>query len=164
MLPEDRVPGHHAGAIGTDLSETDAVPHIATPLGCTIVSVVGAHLTGQPLNHRLTSRGARLIKRTKTSAAYRLYALDGTVPPKPGLVREPRFSGPGIEVEVWAIPTQHFGGFVAEIQPPLCIGNIELANGSSVKGFLCEPFAIDRATEITHLGGWRAYLALNSGP
>ena len=159
-----RVLGHQVGAIGTELSGTDAVPRITTPLGCTIVSVVGAHLTGQPLNHQLTSRGARLIKRTKTSAAYRLYALDGTVPPKPGLVREPRFSGPGIEVEVWAVPTQHFGSFVAEIQPPLSIGNIELANGSSVKGFLCEPFAIERATEITHLGGWRAYLALKSGP
>lgn len=153
-----RVLGHHLGAVRTALSETEAIRPAATPPGCTLVSVVGAHLSGQPLNHQLTSRGARLIEQTKTSPAYRLYALDGTVPPKPGLIRDPGFAGPGIELEVWAIPTQHFGSFVAGIPPPLGIGNVELAGGSTVKGFICEPFAIEQATEITHLGGWRAYL------
>ena len=153
-----RLQGHHLGAVGTALSETQAIPSAATPPGCTLIAVVGAHLAGQPLNHQLTSRGARLIERTKSGAGYRLYALEGTAPPKPGLIREPGFAGPGIEVEVWAIPTQHFGSFVAEIPAPLGIGNVELANGSSVKGFICEPFAIERAREITHLGGWRAYL------
>lgn len=153
-----RVLGQHLGAIGTMLGETDIIRATATPPGCTLISVVGAHLDGQPLNHQLTSRRARLIERTKTAAAYRLYALEGTIPPKPGLMREPGFAGPGVEVEVWAIPTEHLGSFVAEIPPPLGIGNVELANGSSVKGFICEPFAIEHATEITHLGGWRAYL------
>jgi allophanate hydrolase len=157
--PLHRILGDHLGAVGTALSDTEVIHRAATPPGCTLVSVVGAHLAGQPLNHQLTSRGARLIERTKTSAAYRLYALDGTVPPKPGLIREPGFSGPGIEVEVWAIPTEHFGSFIADIPPPLGIGNVELANGSNVKGFICEPFAIEHATEITHLGGWRAYLS-----
>ncbi|MGA7416014.1 MAG: allophanate hydrolase [Bryobacteraceae bacterium] len=151
--------GQHLGAVSTALSETEPILTAATPPGCTLVSVVGAHLSGQPLNHQLTSRGARLIERTKTSAAYRLYALDGTAPPKPGLVREPGFTGPGIEIEVWAVPTQQFGSFVAEIPPPLGIGNVELDDGSSVKGFICEPFAIEHAIEITHLGGWRAYLS-----
>ncbi len=153
-----RVLGQHLGAVGTTLDETEVIPAAATPSGCTLVSVVGAHLGGQPLNNQLTSRGARLIECTKTAAAYRLYVLEGTIPPKPGLMREPGFAGPGIEVEVWAIPTEHLGSFVAEIPPPLGIGNVELANGSSVKGFICEPFAIEHATEITHLGGWRAYL------
>jgi len=153
-----RLLGRRLGAVGTALSETEAIPWSVTPPGCTLVTVVGAHLAGQPLNRQLTSRGARLVAQTKTSGVYRLYALEGTVPPKPGLIREPGFSGPGIEVEVWAMPTQHFGSFVAEIPPPLGIGNVELADGSTVKGFICEPFAIEHATEITHLAGWRAYL------
>src|SRR5271165_6384321 len=156
--------GRNLGAVGIALSGTEAILSPATPPGCTRVSVVGAHLTGQPLNHQLTSRGARLMGQTKTSGAYRLYALDGTIPPKPGLIREPGFEGPGIELEVWAIPTQHFGSFVAEIPPPLGVGNVELASGSTVKGFICEPFAIEHATEITHLGGWRAYLSSRRGP
>src|SRR5581483_12006523 len=68
-----------------------------------LLAVAGAHLSGQPLNHQLTSRGARLARSCRTSRHYRLYALQGTVPPKPGLVRDPRFEGAGVEVEVWAL-------------------------------------------------------------
>ncbi len=133
----------------------------STPPGCTLITVVGAHLTGQPLNSQLTSRGACLIKTTRTAACYRLYALDGTVPPKPGLIRDPDFSGGGIEVEVWAIPMTGFGSFVSLAGAPLGIGSLELLDGTWVQGFICEPFAVRNAKEITQLGGWRAYL--NSG-
>jgi allophanate hydrolase len=81
------------------------------------------------------------------------------MPPKPGLVRDDSFSGPGIEVEVWAVPEDQFGSFVALVPPPLSIGNAVLADGSAVKSFVCEPYAVRGASEITHLGGWRAYLA-----
>ena len=128
-----------------------------TPPGCVAVAVLGAHLTGQPLNWQLTQRGARLMKTCRTAPGYRFYALSGTVPAKPGLVRAPGFDGPGIEVEVWAMPEQNFGGFVAAIPPPLTIGSATLDDGSVVKCFLCEPYAIASAEEITVLGGWRAY-------
>ena len=107
----------------------------------------------------MTERGARLVATTRTAPGYRLYALADTTPPKPGLVRVPGFDGPGIELEVWAVPTSSFGSFVAAIPAPLGIGSMELADGSVVKGFICEPFALETATEITHFGGWRAYLA-----
>jgi allophanate hydrolase len=123
------------------------------------VTVVGAHLTGQPLNKQLTERGARLLKTCKTAPGYRLYALANTTPPKPGLVREPGFQGPGIEVEVWGIPSKNFGGFVALIPPPLGIGSCQLDDGTSASGFICEPAGLAGAVEITHLGGWRNYLA-----
>jgi allophanate hydrolase len=126
--------------------------------GCVAVAVVGAHLSGQPLNWQLTERGARLIKTCRTAPGYRLYALEGTVPAKPGLVRDLRFSGPGIEVEVWAVPEDLFGGFVAGVAPPLGIGTVILENGEAVKGFLSEHYAIEGATEITRFGGWRGYL------
>jgi len=147
------------GGLSTPLVETEPLQVTLTPPGCTLVAVVGAHLTGQPLNRLLTSRSARLVSTTRTAACYRFYALNGTVPPKPGLVRDPNFVGAGIEVEVWAIPTNKFGAFVAEIPAPLGIGTVELEDGTSVKGFICEPAAIASATDITHFAGWRAYLA-----
>lgn len=125
------------------------------------IAVVGAHLTGQPLNRQLTERGATLLRTTKTATDYRLYALKGPSPLKPGLVREPGFAGPGIEVEVWAMPTRRFHGFVAMIPAPLGIGTLALADGTSVKGFICEPQGLTGAREITHFGGWRAFR--NSG-
>jgi len=127
--------------------------------GCIQVAVVGAHLTGQPLNWQLTSRNGRFVKATRTQPSYRLYALEGTKPPKPGLVSEPGFSGPGIEVEIWAVPEDRFGSFVADIPAPLGIGNATLEDGSQVKCFICEPFALQAAKDITSFGGWRSYLA-----
>jgi allophanate hydrolase len=127
--------------------------------GCVEVAVVGAHLSGQPLNQQLTQRGARLQKTCRTAPYYRLYALAESKPPKPGLIRDENFQGPGIEVEVWAMPEDQFGGFVAAVSAPLGIGTVTLDNGEPVKCFLCEPCAAAAATEITRFGGWRAYLA-----
>ncbi len=126
---------------------------------CTLV-VVGAHLSGQPLNHELIELGGRLLRSTATSAAYRLFALD-TSPPKPGLIREPA-GGAAIEVEVWGLGEAAFGAFVARIPTPLSVGTVELADGTSAPGFLCESYALSDATEITSCGGWRAYLATAS--
>jgi allophanate hydrolase len=132
--------------------------------GCVRLAVVGAHLTGQPLNGQLTSIGARLAARSRTAHEYRLYALSGSNPPKPGLVRNAGFQGPGIEVEVWNVPEDRFGGFVAAIPPPLGIGKVALESGESVACFICEPCAIPDAREITQFGGWRAYLACRASP
>jgi len=129
------------------------------PPGCTEIAVVGAHLSGQPLNHQLVERGARLQRTTRTSANYRFYALPGTTPPKPGLIRDADTSGHGIEVEVWNMPENLFGGFVAGVPKPLSIGDVELESGAWVKGFLCEPAGLSGAQEITALGSWRAFLA-----
>ncbi len=123
------------------------------------VAVVGAHLSGQPLNVQLTSRGGVLLKTTRTAADYRLYALAGTTPAKPGLIRDPKYTGSGLEVEVWALSAEAFGAFTEEVPAPLGIGNLTLVDGSTVKGFICEPWAIADAKEITELGGWRNYMA-----
>jgi allophanate hydrolase len=132
---------------------------LKTEPGCVEVAVVGAHLSGQPLNWQLIERGARLKRTCRTASGYRLYALEGAKPAKPGLVREENFAGPGIEGEVWAMPIDQFGSFVADVPPPLGIGNATLDNGESVKCFLCEPCAISGAVEITDFRSWRAYLA-----
>ena len=120
------------------------------------VAVVGAHLTGMPLNFQLTTRDAVLVEQTTTKACYRLYALPGTVPPKPGLARVNE--GSEIIVELWDVPKARFGEFVAEIPTPLGIGNVELADGRWVKSFICEPYALEGARDITSFGGWRAFI------
>ena len=125
-------------------------------LGTVRVAVVGAHLTGMPLNFQLTTRNAVLVEQTQTANHYRLYALPGTVPPKPGLAKAD--SGRSIIVELWDMPLARFGEFVAEIPAPLGIGNLTLADGRSVKGFICEPWALADALDVTEFGGWRAYV------
>lgn len=147
---------------GVKLGTTDAaVPAPsqarALPAGCIAVAVCGAHMSGLPLNHQLVSRGAHLLQSTRTAPAYRFFALPGGPPKRPGLIRTPH-GGSAIDVEVWAVPQQHFGSFVAGIPAPLGIGKLELADGSWCSGFLCEGYAVDGAEEITSLGSWRRYL------
>jgi allophanate hydrolase len=126
------------------------------------LAVVGAHLSGQPLNHQLQNRAARCVSTCRTAPRYRFYALDGTIPPKPGLARIAAAEiGASIELEVWEMSEAAFGSFVAEVPAPMVIGTVELEDGSWVKGFLCEPYALGNAKDISHFGGWRAYLAAN---
>ncbi len=121
------------------------------------VAVVGAHLRGLPLHHELTALGARLESVTRTASSYRLYALSGTVPPKPGLVRVER-RGAAIEVEVYTLGEAELGRFLAGVAAPLAIGPVELEDGSTVPGFLAAAGALDSAIDITHHGGWRTYM------
>ena len=120
------------------------------------VVVCGAHLEGQPLNWQLRERGGKLIRATQTSTDYRLYALPGGPPARPGLIRDEQ-QGEAIEVELWELPTANFGSFVAGIPAPLGIGKVQLADQQWHTGFICEPYAITNATDITHLKSWRAY-------
>ncbi len=144
------------GATGSRIGSSDVGLDGDSPATVS-VAVVGAHLAGQPLNHQLIERRASLVARTTTSPRYRLVALADTTPAKPGLVRVDD-DGAAIEVEVWEMPIERFGSFVDGIPAPLAIGKLELADGSWVNGFVCEPTGIERATDITHFGGWRAYL------
>jgi allophanate hydrolase len=123
------------------------------------VAVVGAHLSGMPLNGELKSFNARFLQRTTTSADYRLFALAGTTPPKPGLLRVPPGQGSAIEVEIWAMPAEKFGRFVAAVPPPLSIGTLVMCDGRAVKGFLVEAEATSGARDISAFGGWRAFMA-----
>lgn len=126
--------------------------------GAVWLAVAGAHLSGQPLNHELTSRGARRIQTCKTSSDYQLFAL-ATTPPKPGLVRTPGKEGHAIEVEVWELSAEAFGSFVAQVPEPMTIGVTTLSDGTQVKGFNCESYALEGARNISEFGGWRAFRA-----
>jgi allophanate hydrolase len=127
------------------------------PQGYVRLAVVGAHLTGMPLNVQLQERNAIFVESTYTANNYRLFALPNTTPPKPGLIRASE--GAEIIVELWDVPLQHFGSFVALIPAPLGIGTLTLHDGREVKGFICEGAAVESAMDITHLGGWRVYIA-----
>ncbi|MBF5057391.1 allophanate hydrolase [Alcanivorax sp. 521-1] len=124
--------------------------------GTVTVAVVGAHLSGMPLNYQLTERNGVLLETTRTAPCYRLYALANTTPPKPGLIRAD--DGAAIEIELWKLPVTEFGSFVALIPGPLGMGTLETEDGRQVKGFICEGWAIPDAKDITALGGWRNYI------
>ena len=145
------------GATGEAMPAPQPIPGIAHAPSVK-VAVVGAHLSGMPLNAQLTERGATLLHTAETAPHYRFYALPGTTPPKPGLLRVADGEGARIALEVWDMPLAHYGSFVALIPSPLGIGSVELADGSRVQGFLCEAQATRGAQDITSFGGWRAYM------
>ena len=154
---------HHAtgltqGATGKSLPDAQAIPALQSQASVK-VAVVGAHLSGMPLNSQLTERGATLIAACETAPHYKFFALPGTVPPKPGLLRVEPGTGARIALEIWDMPIAQYGSFVALIPSPLGIGTLELADGTSVQGFVCEALATQGAQDISHLGGWRAYIA-----
>jgi allophanate hydrolase len=120
------------------------------------LAVVGAHLTGQPLNPQLLALGARLDRTTTTAPVYRLHALR-TTPPKPGLVHVGE-GGAAIETEVWRLPAEGLGRLLTALPRPMTLGSVQLADGTEVPGFLCEPSALTDAEDITSFGGWRSYL------
>jgi allophanate hydrolase len=144
----------------TDRPYTSSGEPLAAMPAVVRIAVVGAHLRGMPLNHQLTSRGASFVESTYTAEEYRLYALTNSTPPKPALVRVSSGEiGWSIAVELWDVPEACFGSFVAEIPPPLGIGSLALADGRMIKGFICEPYGIDGARDISSYGGWRAYMS-----
>jgi hypothetical protein len=126
------------------------------------IVVVGAHLSGMALNQELVQRGGVLARAVRTKPLYRLYRLAGGPPFRPGLLRVVE-EGHAIETEVWVLPADGFADFVASIPSPLCIGTLELADGSRPKGFLVEPLGLENAQDISASGGWRAHMAEQQG-
>jgi allophanate hydrolase len=123
------------------------------------LAVVGAHLSGMPLNHELTSRNATFLEATETAPDYRLYALSGTKPPKPGLLRVAEGAGEPITIELWSMPLEAYGSFVAGIPAPLGIGTLKVKDGRQVQGFVVEAEAVRDATDITSYRSWRAFMS-----
>ncbi len=157
-----RATGKTLGATGQPLPAIATLDSVSPKSKELLLAVVGAHLTGQPLNHQLTDLDAHLVRTTPTADCYKLYALANTTPPKPGLVRVAPTEGRSIELEIWSLAPSAWADFVSAIPQPLGIGTLLLADGSSVKGFICEPAALTGATDITSFGGWRAYLRARS--
>ncbi len=145
------------GATGRPMPAPEVLPPSA-PEGYETLVVVGAHMSSMPLNGELQALGGLFLRAAHTMPCYRLYALPGGPPARPGLVRVAS-EGCAIATEVWALPTAGFGRFVATIPSPLGIGTIRLADGSEAKGFLCEAEGIKGGRDISGFGGWRAFVA-----
>ncbi|MBO0347411.1 allophanate hydrolase [Roseibium sp. CAU 1637] len=154
----EQLGSHTLGATGWSLPEPVTSLPGAAP-GELAIAVCGAHMSGMALNHELTSRGARFLEAARSSDAYSLYALAGGPPKRPGLVRGAEGSGAEIEVEVWAMPAENVGSFLAGIPAPLGLGKVTLSDGRAVTGFICEGSGTAGADNITHLGSWRTFIA-----
>jgi len=132
--------------------EGNAVPRPSDRIN---VVVCGAHLEGFPLNWQLTERGATLVSKTQSAPKYQLYALpDGK---RPAMIRDDE-NGSKIEVEVWSMPMEYFGSFVAGIPGLIGIGKVELADRTWHCGFMSEGNVVSDAKNITEFGGLKAYL------
>lgn len=151
--------GLNLGATSESVKKAQMPEPPAIDTGWVRVAVVGAHLSGMPLNWQLRQYGARLLQATTTSNSYRLFALANTQPRKPGLIRVAPGHGAEIAIEIWALPVEHYGEFVALIPSPLGIGQIDTADGQQVQGFLCESQALEGAQDITDFRGWKNFLS-----
>jgi allophanate hydrolase len=140
----------------------ETMPELTEPAEARLeLAVCGAHMAGQPLNGELLRAGGRLVEAVRTSPHYRLFALSGGPPRRPGLVR--MADGAAIALEVWSLPAERLGGLLGALPAPLALGRVELADGRRVLGFLCEAHAVAAAQDITAHGGWRRYLAEEAG-
>ncbi|MEU6357444.1 amidase family protein, partial [Streptomyces sp. NPDC047072] len=157
-IPAGAVNGLPFGVMLIGPAHTDErLTRIATLLHPeTSLAVVGAHLTGQPLNPQLLSLGARYDRTTTTAPVYSLHALN-TTPPKPGLVHVGE-GGAQIETEIWRLPAEGLGRLLTTLPRPMTLGSVQLSDGTKVPGFLCEPSALTDAKDITSYRGWRPYL------
>ncbi len=146
------------GATNHRLSKTSSLPlDVEAGSDEIAIALVGAHMQGLPLNHQVAGRGGRLLFAGETAPEYRLYALAGGPPARPGMVRQ-ESGGAAIAIEVWAMPVTSFGELMQEIPQPLGIGTINLSDGRQVKGFVCEPAGLQASEDITHHAGWRNYM------
>jgi allophanate hydrolase len=122
------------------------------------IAVVGAHLSGLPLNKDLVAAGGAFVRAVETVPDYKMFALPDTVPPKPGVLRVAAGTGSAIAAEIWSLPPPGFGNFVAAIPAPLGIGTLRFSDGTEAKGFLVEAEAVKTARDISQFGGWRGYV------
>jgi allophanate hydrolase len=141
------------GATGHPLPTTPPLPASTQP-GEAAIALVGAHMSGLPLNGQLREAGGRLLRAARTAPVYRLFDLGN----RPAMLRAAE-GGAAIAGEVWALPGAAIGPLLAAIPPPLGFGQVALEDGSSVLGFLAESEGVKGAPEITARGGWRAHLA-----
>ncbi|WP_417672067.1 allophanate hydrolase [Roseibium sp.] len=150
---------HMLGATTWTLPDTNASLPPHTMPGEIALAVCGAHMSGMPLNHEMTARGARFLETAQTTDAYRFYALAGGPPFRPGLVRSDDGKGGKIDLEIWAMPLAQVGSFLASIPAPLGLGTLDLADGRTVQGFQCEAAGTKGARDITDLKSWRTFMA-----
>ena len=136
--------------MGEDVERPQTRPAAAT------LALVGAHMSGLPLNHLVSARGGRLVRRARTDSGYRMMRVPGAGVPRPGLVSG---QGPadGFGVELWELPLQTLGALAAELSPPLRFGQLRLSDGTSVLGYLGDDAGLSSAEDISEYGGWRAY-------
>ncbi|MHA6492790.1 allophanate hydrolase [Pseudomonas borbori] len=153
----DSLQRQHGLPLAGERSLGQGAPTNAARNDRTRVVVCGAHLDGLPLNWQLRQRGGRLLQTTQSSPDYQLYALAGGPPFRPGMLRVAE-GGVAIAVEVWELPSAELGSFLTGIPAPLGLGKVQLADGSWETGFICEPYGLAGAVDISHFGGWRAYL------
>ncbi len=118
----------------------------------TALFCIGAHMAGLPLNGQIVALGGRFVRVARHGPC--LQAARAGQPPRfisgdAGW----RGRGRGLGAAAAAI-----GALLAQVPAPLGFGTVELEDGPCL-GFLAEPAGCADAPDITHLGGWRAWLA-----
>lgn len=120
------------------------------------IAVCGLHMENMPLESEITSLNGYFNRKAETSQNYKMVKINGDLV-KPGLIRDYK-NGHKIELEIFNIPLKNIGKFVENIKYPLGIGNIELDDGTFVKGFVCEKIFEEKCENISEYKSFRNYL------
>ncbi len=103
-----------AAADGSSAGGGAEAAEVADAQGRILLAVGGAHMAGLPLNHELAGVGGEYLRLTRTSPEYVLHVLDTPLGPRPGIERvsDSASDALGVEVEIWAIPSEALGTFI----------------------------------------------------
>jgi gamma-glutamylcyclotransferase (GGCT)/AIG2-like uncharacterized protein YtfP len=123
-----------------------------------LLAVNGTLMRGLELNPNLLAVGSTFVRETTTEPSYRLWSIDDR---HPAMVRA-RKGGAAVAVEVWEVPPEGLAAILLQEPPGLGIGKVKLADGTTILGVIAEPVLCEGQREITHFGGWRAYLTMSS--
>lgn len=117
------------------------------------LAVCGLHMRGMELEHQLLDLGGRFKACCKTGPHYRMKVVPGK-PEKPFLTY--CLDGSSLEVEVWELPVENMGVFLAGVPSPLALGKVRLESGEVV-GFVGQAGYGDDYKDISEYGGWANY-------
>jgi len=120
-----------------------------------LLAVNGTLMRGLALNANMLAAGGRFQRETRTAPTYRLWSIGDR---HPAMLRVTT-GGVAVAVEVWDVPPAGLADILVKEPPGLCIGKVLLEDGSECLGVLGELALVEGQREITHFGGWRAYLA-----
>ena len=121
-------------------------------------AVNGTLMRGLERSANLVAAGAVFDREARTAACYRLWSIDDV---HPAMLRASS-GGQPIAVEIWLVPPAGIASILLTEPDGLCVGRLVLDDATEVLGVLAEPALVEGRREITHYGGWRAYLAANA--
>ncbi len=121
------------------------------------LAVNGTLMRGLEHNKNLLEVGAKFIREAKTEKCYRLFSINDI---HPAMYREANGGGNEICLEIWELDGDGLASVLINEPPGLCVGKVQLDDGTTILGVLGEQHIYKDKKEITSFGGWKEYIGI----